>query len=73
MSVVSVKLTLNRPSAGEMNSQWGTTALDWWTNSNPPSDWLTVWMGKVHTSVGTDGSSEMSTPSHSSISPMRSI
>ena len=72
VSVVSVKLTLKRPSAGEMNSQCGTTALDWCTSSNPPSDWLTVWIGNVQTSVGTDGSIEMSTPSHSSIRPIRS-
>ena len=30
------------------------TTTDWWTNSKPPSDWLTVSMGNVQKLVGRD-------------------
>ncbi len=62
-------VTLQRPSLSASTSQCGITTTDWWTSSKPPSDWLTVSMGKVQKSVGRDIFRPTSSPSHSSVRP----
>ena len=45
MSILIV--TPHSPWALPRTCQWGWTVTDWWINSKPPSDWLTVSIGKV--------------------------
>jgi hypothetical protein len=68
----STIFTLHLPSCGAVNSQCGNTIELWCTASKPPSDWLIVWMGKVQIPAGRENSRAASSPSHSSIRPIRS-
>ena len=69
VSIPSPMVTLQRPSASGWTIQCGWTTTDWWTSSNPPSDWLTVSTGKVQMPLGREMSNRTSIPSHSSPGP----
>ena len=52
VSIAIRSVTVQRPRASGRTCQWGWTTTDWWTNSKPLSDWLTVWTGYVQKFVG---------------------